>query len=68
MRKLHCWICGEFISTSAVAQDKPFYLEIRHVIVRRPYGYNSKTKPVFVCTECALTKVGIDQEGGNLNP
>lgn len=67
MRKLHCWICGFEILRSALGQDKPFYLETRIVEVNRPYGYNFKSKPVFICRACAIFKVGISREGKNLN-
>lgn len=67
MRQLYCWICGNMIRNSAVAQVEPFYLETRIVQINKPYGLNTKTKPVFICDECALVKIGITREGRNLN-
>ena len=67
MRKLHCWICGSEINRAAVAQDKPFYLETRIVEVNKPYGFNLKSRPVFICKTCAVTKIGMSRDGENLN-
>ena len=67
MRQLRCWICGKQISQSTISQVEPFYLETRIVQVNRPYGLNSKTKPIFICGDCALIKVGVTTEGRNLN-
>ena len=67
MRQLKCWICGHLIVLSAIAQDKPFYLETRIVGVNKPYGLNHKSRPVFICKVCALSKIGISREGENLN-
>ena len=67
MRQLKCWICDKPIFLTAIAQDKPFYLETRIVSINTPYGLNSKSRPMFICKRCAVDKVGITREGTNLN-
>ncbi len=64
-----CWICGEEVKESApISNPEPFYLEIILVKVNKPYSRNHKAKPVYVCNECGRTKIGVSEQGENLNP
>jgi hypothetical protein len=70
MRIHLCWICGKETTQTALGSTKPpgpFYLEIRIVRVSRPYSKDFKTKPVYVCHECSVSKLGLSGEGENLN-
>jgi len=53
-----CWICGEEIKESTAGITAPvFYSEVR----------NTKSKPVYVCSNCTKERIGISHEGRNLN-
>jgi len=64
-----CWICGEEITESTAGITAPvFYSEVRIVNVYRPINMNTKSKPVYVCSNCTKERIGINHEGRNLNP
>ena len=67
MRTRKCWICGENVKQSAVSQNHPFYLEVKIVTVNRPYATNHKSKPVWICDDCAKDKVGMTYQGEYIN-
>jgi len=67
MRTRKCWICGEDVKQGAVGHAHPFYLEVRIVTVNRPYALNHKSKPVWICDDCANEKIGMTYQGENTN-
>jgi hypothetical protein len=63
-----CWICGKPVKQSAEREPKcPFHLEVRLVEVWRPFTRDVRSKPVFICDNCAIKKIGMNGEGKNLN-
>ena len=67
MGKKLCWICGTEIKESAVGSFKTAYSTVRLVEVNRPYSMNHESKPVYVCEKCTHDKIGMSNEGENLN-
>lgn len=68
MREIKCWICGSEIPTSSRSSPShAFYLKVSLVVVNRPFATNFESGPVYVCPDCALSKVGMSATGENLN-
>jgi len=67
MTTRRCWTCGKPCKQSAFGNKDPFYLEVRIVDVFKPFSANLKSKPVWICDSCAVSKVGMTREGKNLN-